>query len=58
METASYNSLGGTIILLALFAQNYIFGKLTEHAIKNELKEHVPLYKKDTEKNSPMETTN
>ena len=26
METESYNSLGGTIILLALFAQNYIFG--------------------------------
>ena len=49
MEIESYISLGGTIILLALFAQKYIFGQrynecapfiLTEPAIKKELKEY------------------
>ena len=47
MEMESYNSLGETITVLALFAQGYTFGQRT------------PLYKKDTKQNqnSPMATT-
>ena len=51
----SYISLGGTKILLALFAQRYIFGQ----KYKNQRK-YTPLYEKDIKlkQNKPMETTN
>ena len=54
METETYNSLGGTIIFLALFGQRYIFGL----SYMNKRK-HTPLHKRDTKQNQnrPMEIT-
>ena len=48
MEKESNNYLDGTIILLALFAQRYIFGQ-----------RYTPLFEKGTKQNqkSPMDTT-
>ena len=70
METESYNSISGTIILLTLFAQSYVFGLryclkwvhtliLTELAIKNELLEKYSIVWKGhkIQWNSSMETT-
>ena len=53
METESYIYLGGTIILLALFAQRYIFGQ------RYTQRKYTPLYKIGTKQNQnePMETT-
>ena len=60
----SYISLGGTMNLLALFVQNYIFGKKYFSAPENVVKMSVrpwywprersekdPLYEKDTKYN-------
>ena len=69
MEKESNISLDGTIILLALLVQKYIFGQKNvktvlesescpEHFEENYRRKYTPLHEKDAKnQKSPMETT-